>query len=183
MDRATTNLQMTVVGVAALLVVGGVAWFGFGSNQPAPLVPTTQPEVTPEAIAVHVSGEVVEPGLVSVAQGSRVADVVAAAGGATARADLAAVNLASPVRDGEHVAIPAQGDPGTVTSAGARGIDLNTASASELERLPGVGPVLAGRIASFRADHGPFEEIEDLLDVPGIGEAKLASMRDAISAP
>lgn len=183
MDRATTNLQITVVGIAALLVVGGVAWFGLGSNQPAPLVPTTQPEITSEAIAVHVSGEVVEPGLVSVPKGSRVADVVAAAGGATANADLAAVNLASPVRDGEHVAIPAHGDPAEASSAAARGIDLNTASASELEGLPGVGPVLAARIASFRAENGPFVEIEDLLDVPGIGEAKLASMRDAISAP
>jgi competence protein ComEA len=103
------------------------------------------------------------------------------AGGVTSDADLTAFNLAASVRDGDHVVVPRLGETSPSPSGG--GIDLNRASASELESLPGVGPVLAGRIVTFRDEHGRFSEVEDLLDVPGIGEAKLDQMRGAIAAP
>jgi competence protein ComEA len=130
---------------------------------------------------------VVAPGLVQVPDGARIADVVAAAGGSTRDADLAAVNLAAPVRDGEQIVIPAAtGDPavervGALLSDGR--VRLNSASSDELEHLPGVGPVLADRIAAYREEHGPFAVVEDLLDVPGIGEAKLATLRDSVALP
>jgi competence protein ComEA len=133
---------------------------------------------------VHVSGAVAEPGLVELDVGSRVADAVAAAGGTVREADLSQVNLAAPVRDGERVHIPTAARDGPLTpTAGDGRIRINHAGQAELEAIPGVGPVLAERIVAFRDEHGPFEAPEDLLDVPGIGEAKLAAMRDAIAIP
>jgi competence protein ComEA len=99
------------------------------------------------------------------------------------------VNLAAPLRDGEQVVIPglvsgqpAPGGGSSATDADGR-VRINLATAVELETLPGVGPVLAGRIIEFREEHGPFGTVEDLLDVPGIGEAKLASLRDHMIVP
>jgi competence protein ComEA len=149
---------------------------------PPPLVDAGPTIVESDMVAVHVSGAVVRPGLVMVPGGARVADAVAAAGGATADADLARTNLAAPVRDGEHVVVASDWDDANVRTE-PDGIDLNTASVGELEALPGVGPVLAERIVAFRNRHGPFATVEDLLDVPGIGEAKLTQMREAIAAP
>ncbi len=182
MGSARANLQVTVIGLAAVLVIAGVAWFGIGDVAPPPVVDAGPTIVDSEMVAVHVSGAVVRPGLVMVPGGARVADAVAAAGGATADADLARTNLAAPVRDGEHVVVASDRDDPNVRTE-PDGIDLNTASAGELEALPGVGPVLAERIVAFRTQHGPFATVEDLLDVPGIGEAKLTQMREAIAAP
>lgn len=147
-------------------------------------------------LVVHVAGAVSAPGLVRVPEGSRVADAVAAAGGATGQADLTRVNLAAPMTDGSMVVIPAQGDPGgpvaapgpgtavqelpgsaagAGTGAGAA-VNLNTAGEAELQTLPRVGPVLAARIIAWRTEHGPFQRAEDLDAVPGIGEAMLAAL-------
>ena len=180
--RASTNLAVTVIGLALLVVVGGVAWFGLGSDAAPPvdqgaLVSTDEPAV----IAVHVSGAVRTPGLVRLPAGSRVADAVAAAGGALPDADLQSTNLAATLRDADHIVVTAVGDG--VGESISTGIDLNRSAAPDLETLPGVGPVLAGRIVAHRESNGPFRTVEDLLDVPGIGEAKLAQMRDAIAAP
>jgi competence protein ComEA len=135
-------------------------------------------------ITVHVSGEVREPGLVEVNAGARVADAVAAAGGTTRDADLGGVNLAAPLQDAQQVAIPdlrAEGGSGGVAADGR--IHVNTASVAELEQLPGVGPVLAARIAAYRDENGLFVVVEDLLDVSGIGEGKLEGLRDAVALP
>ena len=180
--RASTNLAVTVIGLALLVVVGGVAWFGLGSDatpavDPGSLVSPDEPAV----IAVHVSGAVRMPGLVRLPAGSRVADAVAAAGGVLPDADLQTTNLAATLRDADHIVVAAVGDG--VGAPISTGIDLNRSGASDLESLPGVGPVLAGRIVAYRELNGPFRTVEDLLDVPGIGEAKLAQMRDAIVAP
>jgi len=136
-------------------------------------------------VTVHVSGAVVAPGLVEIAEGGRIADAIAAAGGVLPGADLEGVNLAAAVREGEQVVIPsADGGgplgPAAVTDTGVR---VNTASESELQQLTGVGPVLAARIVEHREANGPFESPEDLLDVPGIGEATLAEMRDDLVVP
>lgn len=183
-----TNLAVTSIGLGVLIVVGAAAWFGLGSSSP-PLSPIATPqsiETSPPdtGITVHVSGSVAHPGLVAVPDDARVADVVLAAGGASSDADLGRVNLAASVRDGEHVVIPsftagASGGSGEMNAP----FDLNGASVQQLEELPGVGPVLAQRIAAYRDDHGPFETVEDLLDVPGIGESKLAAIRDFVESP
>jgi len=182
MDRASTNLQITVIGTAILLVVGGLVWFGWPSTT-APLeAPTAVTIIDSQRLTVHISGAVVNPGIVEVPGDARVAEAVAAAGGATAEADLGAMNLAAPLGDGDHIVVPAVGgvDAGIASSAG---ININTASAAELEALQGVGPVLAARIVAFREEHGRFTAPEDLLDIPGIGEAKLSQIREGMASP
>ncbi|MDK1010047.1 MAG: ComEA family DNA-binding protein [Actinomycetota bacterium] len=185
-SRDATNLAVTVSGVAILAVVVGVIWFGIGAAEAPPAAsgaPIRAAQVD-AGIRVHISGAVVAPGVVELPSDSIVADAVGAAGGATHDADLTSINLAAALRAGERIVILTVGVSGELMGARAEtGIDLNTASASELESLPGVGPVLAERIVAYRTDRGPFRTVEDLLDVPGIGEAKLALMRDAISRP
>ncbi len=185
MNRATTNLQITVIGLAVLLVLSGALWFGFGPEAQPPAQARPAVEVaTQSPVTVHVSGAVVRPGIATVDADSRIADAIAAAGGATSDADLSRVNLAAPIRDGEQITVPDRSDPQVRRATGSSsGIDLNAATVTELEGLSGVGPVLAARIAAYRDAYGPFDEVEDLLDVPGIGEAKLAGMRDDIAYP
>lgn len=155
-------------------------------------------------VTVHVVGRVARPGVVRLPAGARLQDAVAAAGGSARRADLAAVNLARPLTDGEQVYIPAVGEPGRSASgapssggratgsrppgtsgpgassrgaggpSGTNAIDLNTADAPTLESLPGVGPVLADRIVQWRRQHGRFTSVEELAEVPGIGDKLLA---------
>lgn len=168
---------MAVIGAVVVALAGGI-YFGRG---PSPLPPEPAPvdDETPPPVIVHVSGAVAEPGLVSLPGSARVADAVGAAGGATAEADLAAINLAGTVRDGDHIVVPAVGE----TTQEQAGIDLNRSTADQLAELHGIGPVLAERIVAYRDEHGSFETIEDLLDVPGIGEAKLDLLRAGVTSP
>jgi len=146
----------------------------------------------PSEIVVHVSGAVRRPGVVTVAGDARVFEAIDLAGGAEADADLDRVNLAAPLVDGERIHVPAQGEdiPEVVQSsrpaAPSMGealptvspmVDINTASVSELETLPGVGPAIASAIVQTREDRGPFLSVDELLEVPGIGDAKLAQIR------
>jgi len=186
MARDPSNLAVTVTGVAVLVVIGGVVWFGLGNDVDAPsspqVVASDRPSTT--TIRVHVSGAVASPGVVELGSEAIVADAVAAAGGALHDADLAAINLAADLRTGERIVVPDKGASlGGTGAQDEQGIDLNAATASQLESLPGVGPVLAERIVAHRTERGPFQTVEDLLDVSGIGEAKLAQMRDAITHP
>jgi competence protein ComEA len=178
------------MAAVAIAVVGGV-WYGARAPEPVPIEvgsPIGPDEAeAPELgiVTVHVAGAVRRPGLVTVSVPARVADVVAAAGGAEAFADLGAMNLAAPVGDGDRVEVPAWGGvPGpSEPDAGEGGVDLNRATANELQTLPGVGPVIAARIVEYREENGPFATIEDLLDVPGIGESKLAELRTVVRTP
>lgn len=181
-----------LVGAVALTAAVG-AGLSFGMLGGAEPLPSESPAVTPvgtvaepppaDEIVVHVAGAVRRPGLVELPPGSRVADAVAAAGGLTEDAVDTAVNLAAPLTDGSQVVVPSVTDPVPAESTGDGLVHVNVASAQDLERLPGVGPVLAERIVAFRDSNGPFGTVEDLLDVPGIGEAKLAAMRDALAVP
>lgn len=171
---------------------------------------------TPAAAVVYVVGAVAHAGVVRVPDGARVDDAVAAAGGATAEADLSRVNLARPVVDGERLYVPTVGetdvpaelpvDGGSGAGAGAAGgsagggaggagaggagagadagsgavVDLNTADATTLETLPGIGPALAQRILAWREEHGGFRSVEDLLEVSGIGDARFAELQDRV---
>lgn len=151
-----------------------------------------------DEVVVHVSGSVQSPGVVHLPPGSRVEDALQAAGGTTEEADLAAINLARPVADGEQIHVPVPGEEappvpaaggaeagggeGTGSGAGEKVdggmIDLNTASAAELEELPGVGPSIAQRILEHREKNGPFTSVDSLLEVSGIGPATLEKIRE-----
>ena len=175
---------VAAVGLLALLAVAGRTLAGAGASASAPhesLIAQT-PSASPRLV-VHVTGAVRQPGLYRLKEGSRVADAVARAGGATAKADPAAVNLAAPLADGIQVLVPSRvaGGAGTAVDGrvgtGAR-ISLSSASAMELDALPGVGPVTAQKIVDYRAAHGGFSSVDDLDAIPGIGPARLEQLRD-----
>jgi competence protein ComEA len=126
-------------------------------------------------VVVHVAGEVQSPGLVELPAGSRVSDAVTAAGGAINPDSLITVNLARPVIDGEQILVG-----GAEVQASDGRISINAASATELQELPGVGPVLAERIVAFREQNGPFTSLDGLLKVSGIGEATLRNLGEQV---
>lgn len=169
--------------ILAVLAVAVGAGVGLSSrrlptppDEPAAVVASKGP------MDVHVAGWVVAPGVVSVPEGAIVADAIEAAGGLRSGAAADGINLAAEVIAGQQLVVPGPEGIAAETQPGLEDglIQINSAPASELQALPGVGPVLAERIVSFREDVGPFQEIEDLLQVPGIGEAKLASIRDLV---
>jgi competence protein ComEA len=173
---------------AAVLIGAGLGAMGDGAASVEPPPSSTIEETRADnTFPVYVSGWVSTPGVVDVTEGAIVADAVSMAGGALEGALLDTVNLARPLAEGDHVQIPGPGDSAAVGSGPAADTDglvrINEAEAAALEDLPGVGPVLAERIVAYREANGPFEAVEDLLEVPGIGEAKLASMRDLIRIP
>jgi competence protein ComEA len=146
-------------------------------------------------VVVHVVGRVRHPGVRQLPMGSRVADAVAAAGGAAPQADLSALNLARVLVDGEQVRVPAVGEAlapapsgpggggsggGSAGGTGAK-VSLNTADIAGLDSLPGVGPVLAGRIIDWRTAHGRFTSVDELGEVSGIGEKLLAQLTPLVS--
>jgi competence protein ComEA len=151
-------------------------------------------------VVVHIAGAVFRPGVQHLGAGARVVDAVERAGGATPDAELGRVNLAAPVQDGQQVYVPRVGEvppapvgggpAGAGTSgspgAGAAGqpgglVNLNTATTEELDTLPGVGPTTAEAIIAHREANGPFTSVDQLLDVRGIGDAKLADLRDLVT--
>ena len=146
-------------------------------------------------VTVHVAGAVFEPGLVTLDDGTRVADAAVAAGGLTETADLDRINLAAQVSDGTRIYIPVKGQdvPPQVVAAGSPAggaggeptvtepLDLSSAEAAALESLPGVGPATAAAIVSHRDSEGPFGSVDALVEVRGIGEAKLEAIRDLVS--
>jgi competence protein ComEA len=143
----------------------------------------------PIEVVVHVVGAVVTPGLYRLDEGSRVADALSLAGGATPKANLAAVNLAAPVVDGTQVVVPRKGESAGAGSAPSTGapsspggpIHLNTATVEELETIPGVGPVTAQRIIDFREQNGPFRSVDELDAVSGIGPKRLEQLRELVA--
>lgn len=155
------------------------------SGSAAPGAAATGAEAGGE-IVVHVVGAVAAPGVQHLPAGSRVADAVEAAGGASPDADLSRINLAAVATDGQQVYVLRQGEQqprppagGTGDPAGGEGpVNVNTATASQLEELPGVGPATAEAIIAHRDQHGPFGSVDDLIDVRGIGEAKLEQIRE-----
>ena len=180
--------RVGLVAAALLLALGGLVVARSMQQAPSVVVPDAGPSGAPGAatpvlaeVVVHVVGQVEQPGLVRLPEGSRVADAVEAAGGASAAADLGAINLARVLTDGEQVVIPLPGDvPAEGAPAASALLDLNAADAAELAGLPGVGPVLAQRIVDWRTEHGSFTVVDELAEVSGIGPAVLAGVRDLV---
>lgn len=172
----------------ALLVVAGKLLGGAGAASAEPPAALVQAH-TPAAakLVVHVAGAVRQPGLYELAEGSRVSDAVARAGGATAKADTAAVNLAAPLADGIQVLIPSRvAGPAGAAAAGSEGapgrrVSLSSATLADLDALPGVGPVTAQKILDYRAQHGGFSSVDDLDAISGIGPARIEQLRDLVT--
>ena len=142
------------------------------------------------SVVVYVAGAVAEPGVYTLPPLSRVTDAMSAAGGALATADLDVVNLAATAHDGERIYVPVVGEIVPAVLAGdavadatipAGPVNLNTATADQLDVLPGVGPTTAAAIIAFREQHGPFQTVDQLGDVRGIGPAKLEALRGLVT--
>lgn len=148
--------------------------------------PSAAPSAAPD-VTVYVCGAVRSPGVVRLPAGARVCDAIELAGGATSAAELAAVNLAAKVIDGQQIVVPEQGAAPAAAAGGASSpaggglVNINTASVDELQELQGVGPATAQAIVDYRTEQGPFTAIEGIMDVPGIGDAKFAALRDSIT--
>lgn len=174
---------------AAAVIAGGLAIFGRSpAAEIAPPLPVARAQVphaskTNENLVISVVGHVRSPGLVTVPSGSRVADALRAAGGATPGADLTALNLARKLTDGEQLAVgvPATSAVPAGSGAAASKIDLNSATAEQLDSLPGVGEVTARRITDWRTQHGGFASVEQLRDVDGIGASKFEKLREQVT--
>jgi len=202
---AITATRTGIVGGSGMSVTG-VLGAAEGTAATDGHVPTSAPAgvgsnatqgvgITGAVIVVHVVGQVVHPGVVRVADGARVVDAIAAAGGALPGADLMRINLAAALHDGEQVHVPAPGESilpgafaagtsGSVVGSAAGGggpVDLNRADLAALDALPGVGPVLAQRILDWRAAHGRFTSVDELGEVSGIGEKLLAQIRPRVT--
>ena len=183
--------------VAGLLALGGRLFLGGGNAalEAAPVATragaaaasNAAETAEPEGVVGRVAGAVRRPGLYRLPEGSRVADAVREAGGASRRAAIGLVNLAAPLVDGQQVLVPARGGSGASAGgvAGAPGgpsgpLSLSTATLEQLDTLPGVGPVTSQRILDYRERHGPFASVDELDAVPGIGPARLEQLRELV---
>lgn len=183
-------------GVTVAAAPSGGATGGAADGTASTTAPRSGSSVDPGTVVVHVAGAVAAPGLVTLPAGSRVADAVARAGGLRADADGDRINLAAPVSDGVRVFIPVVGQPdpplavavtgGPAESASAtpsptQPLDLNTATAEQLEALPGVGPSTAAAIEAYRTEHGRFRSVDELQEVRGIGPAKFEAVESSVT--
>jgi competence protein ComEA len=200
-----------LAGLLAALALAGWTWLDRPAVEPAPPAVSPAPSTgtpappaetpppsgaaeAPSPVVVSVVGLVARPGLVTLPEGARVADAVAAAGGLLPGTDAASVNLAAVVADGQQIAVgvpgaapappPGPSDPAGGSAGGSAGsdgpLDVNTATVSDLDALPGIGPVLAQRIVDHRESNGRFTSVEQLDDVPGIGPAIYAELADRV---
>ena len=185
------------LAVAVLLVAGFFAWQARPRTEPAgaagpsagaPEHAADASASPPAEVVVSVAGKVRRPGLVRLATGARLSDAVQAAGGAEDGVDVAMLNPARKVADGELIVVGVEPPPGTVagpvTGPAATGgrVNLNTATVAQLDALPGVGPVLAQRIVDHRDKQGPFRSVADLRKVNGIGDSRFEDLKDLVSS-
>jgi competence protein ComEA len=199
-ERLAALSRGELVGLVALLAVtlgGAGLWYvrslprpvevaaaPSGGTASAPASASPSPEVV---VLVDVAGWVRRPGVYEFTEGARVIDAIDAAGGARSGAVLEALNLAAPLTDGTQILVPREGQegvaPAPVTGGAVAGglVNVNSAIATELEELPGIGEVIAQRIIDYRTENGPFATVDELLDVSGIGDAILESIRELVT--
>ena len=194
--------RLAASALAVVIVVVGAYWLTRAPRPPTEAaLPTATPGATVDAtlpppeppptepagpVTVHVTGAVVRPGVYQLDAGERVQTAIERAGGATADGDPDAINLAAVVVDGARIYVPAVGEPVPAADIGAESVpsgpvDVNRASITELERLPGIGPATAAAIVTERERNGPFPNVDDLQRVPGIGPARLEALRDLVT--
>jgi competence protein ComEA len=190
MDSLFERRRDALLALAALLVVLlllGRVLVHAGSPR-APASAAARPvaaRAAAAAVVIDVVGAVRRPGLYRLRQGQRIADAVDRAGGATAKADLEQINLAAPLADGVQVVVPRRGAGGSAPAGGGTGaagpVHLSTATAAQLDALPGIGPVTAEKIVSYREQHGAFHSIDELDAIPGIGPARIEQLRGLVA--
>ena len=185
--------QLAAWAVAAVAVMLLAVWL-LARGGPA-AAPAAAPAIkvagdggsTAARVVVHVAGEVHAAGVYRLRAGARVSDAVDRAGGATRRADLSQVNLAAKVEDGRQILVPRRVAAGAAAAPAtaapgqpAAPVNLNTASLEQLDALSGIGPVTAQKIVDYRDEHGGFGSVDELGEVPGIGDVRLASLREQV---
>ena len=188
-----------VTVLLSLIVLGGMFFF-LRRPEPEPIsiltpepTATPLPTPTPRPLYVYVSGAVAHPDVYELSYDSIVKDAIEAAGGPTGEADLNRINLARRVHDEEQIYVPQKGEesfpvnppsgPSAPSSSSQEGgkVNINTATAEKLDTLPGVGPSIAQRIIDYRTTNGPFQSIEDIKNVKGIGDATFEKLKDKIT--
>jgi len=204
LEKHRSMLPTAFSATLIVAILTGGAVLVWRRPQPAPIViasitplPVASPDptTTPAPILAYVTGAVARPGVYSLPCDSRVEDAITAAGGAAADADLLAINLAEHVHDAQQIYVPHQGEnatpilPTAIPTAysdsgqlpGGQLVNINTAAAQQLEALPGIGPALAQRIIDYRTANGPFQSIEDITNVKGIGQHTFEQLQDQIT--
>ncbi len=180
--------SLLVLLMLILAALGGTAYGLYTREEAKPLDVATTETTQKADIKVYVTGAVNHPGIVTVEEGARAVDAVDAAGGLLPTADAEAVNMAQVLKDGQQLQVPEketaqkqgdkQGESGGASDDGR--ININTADEKALDTLPGIGPAMAKRIIDYRTQNGPFQSIEDIKNVKGIGEAKFEKMKDKL---
>ena len=172
--------MLVLAAVALAVLFTGVMLFRDTAEEAVPLDAGVHP-AEEQQITVYVSGAVVKPGVVAMKKTERVEQAIAVCGGVLPQADLANVNLAQPLKDGMQIRVPERADAGGSAAHMAQHdgkIHINTADEKKLDELPGIGPTMAKRIVEYRNEHGPFESIDDLVKIRGIGAEKLEKIRE-----
>ena len=183
-QRRLLAAALVLVGVLVLAAPRLVHRGGQCSHSPCALAPPLRVAGTARTaprLVVDVAGAVRRPGLYTVTTGARVDDAIAAAGGAAPRADVTAVNLAAPLADGEQVVVPTRGAAAASGGPVSTVVDLNSATAEQLDTLPGIGPSTAAKIVAYRQQHGAFHSLAELDAVSGIGPSKLAELKGLVT--
>jgi len=177
MDNSSTlnkPWMLVVLGILIGLLSAGLILFLSSppSREPVVILPT----YTSAPIWVEISGAVNFPGAYSINSGSRVKDVIEASGGCLDNADLTSINLVAPVTDGQKIIVPPKGESAQIlipAESQSEKINLNIANQEQIETLPGIGPKKAKDILNYRMNNGPFQSLQDLLNIDGIGEKTL----------
>jgi len=186
-DLHFTTTQRRTLGAVAGVLIALSLFVVFSGKSEVVVAETIAPtQMVAPALVIDVTGEVVSPGVYELPAGSRVIDAIRAAGGAKAKAALSELNLARVIKDGEQIYVDpiytagSRARVGSMAAAPRGPININRASASDLDSLDGIGPVIAKRIIAYRTTNGPFIALEDLLKVSGIGDAKFAQFKEKI---
>src|SRR4051812_31470921 len=192
LDRDPRRLAAWAAAALVLILLG--AWYmararpTASASEPPVATISVQSSSAKSAVVVDVAGAVAKPGVYRLTSADRVEDALKRAGGATRRADLSQINRAAKLEDGRQILVPIRAPAGTAaaaptvpgTAVPSQPLNLNTATLEQLDTLDGVGPTTAQKILDYRKEHGGFGSVDELDQIPGIGEKRLAALRDHV---